>query len=554
MGKPLLSGFLHFYPDDDMTNKTQPASGRFHLFKATATIGGLTLISRILGFIRDTLGAQYLGAGSANDAFLIAWRLPNLFRALFAEGAFASAFVPMFNRTISEAEKKGQNGFAAGLRFASDVLSVLLPLLIIFEIGMIAAAAPIVRIMTGGFPMGSAGEFQLAVFLTRLTMPYLALISIVTLLGGILNSLHRFWVNAAAPILLNVGLIIGLVFFRSNNPAMTAETQAIAVSLSGVLQLGWLIWACRSANVHLYPHWPKLTPAVKKMLSITWPAALGAGAVQFNLLISTALAARFLPEGAVSYLYYADRLNQLPLGLVGIGIGTAILPSLSRQLAEDQTEAAIHTQNRAIELALFLTVPAAFGLVIASMPLISALLQHGAFSASDSIHSAQALTAFSLGLPAYVLIKILTPGFHARTDTRTPVRVAIIAMFLNLILNLLFIKPFGHVGLALSTAIAAWANVIMLYGLLRHRNHFACDRQLFTRTIKIIIASLVMAAGLWPCLPWLNHMATGGVTYRIATLSLLLLFGSVLYFGTAALIGTFPLKEIKFYLQRRYKR
>ncbi|MFT9100075.1 MAG: murein biosynthesis integral membrane protein MurJ [Zymomonas mobilis subsp. pomaceae] len=534
-----------------MTKTPQSLPGKVHLLKATATIGGLTLISRILGFVRDTLGAQYLGAGPANDAFLIAWRLPNLFRALFAEGAFASAFVPMFNRTISEAEKKGQDGMAAGLRFASDVLSVLLPLLLLFEVGMIAAAEPIVEIMTGGFPAGTAGEFQLAVFLTRLTMPYLALISIVTLLGGILNSLHRFWVNAAAPILLNVGLIVGLIFFRSSNSFMTAQTQALAVSLSGVLQLGWLLWACHQAGIHLYPHWPKFTPAVKKMLSITWPAALGAGAVQFNLLISTALAARYLPEGAVSYLYYADRLNQLPLGLVGIGIGTAILPALSRQLATNDKDAAIHTQNRAIELALFLTLPATFGLIVTAGPLIRALLQHGAFSAVDSLNSARALSAFSLGLPAYVLIKILTPGFHARTDTRTPVRIAILAMLLNLILNLLLLHPLGHVGLALSTAISAWANVVMLYILLRRRRHFYCDGPLLRRSPRMVIAGGIMALGLWPFIGWFNQLAIGHIMHRITALILLLLLGSVLYFGSAVLIGAFPWKEVRRFLRRR---
>ena len=283
--------------------------------------------------VRDMLMARYVGAGLASDAFLIAWRLPNLFRALFAEGAFAAVFVPMYNRRMSEAEREAAaNGLAAANAFAGQVLSVLLPFLILFTAIMMIAAAPIVWAMTGGFPDGGPEKFDLAVHLTRITFPYLALISLVSLLGGILNSLNRFWVNAAAPVLLNVAMIVAILFFRGDSQAEVAETQAIAVTVAGALQLLWLVWSCRRAGVALQLARPRLSPDVKRLLWLIGPAALGQGAIQFNLLVSTSLAARFLAEGAVSYLYYADRLNQLPLGLIGIGIGTAILPSLSRQI------------------------------------------------------------------------------------------------------------------------------------------------------------------------------------------------------------------------------
>ena len=517
------------------------------LIRASATIGGLTLVSRVLGFVRDMLMARFVGAGFASDAFLIAWRLPNLFRALFAEGAFSAAFVPMFNRTVAQ----DKDGLAAGLRFAEQVLAVLLPLLIVFTAIMIAAAGPIVWAMTGGFPDGGPEKLALATSYTRITFPYLMLISLVSLLGGILNSLNRFWVNAAAPILLNICLIAALLFFRGHTDVETARTQAIAVTVSGVLQLLWLIWACRQAGVMLKIRLPRLDPQVKALLALIGPAALGAGAVQFNLLISTTLAARFLPQGSVSYLYYADRLNQLPLGLIGIGVGTAMLPSLSRQIGGGNRQAALDTQNRAIELVLLLTLPATAALMVCATPLIRALLQHGAFDAHDTIASAQALAAFSLGLPAYVLIKVLTPGFYARADTRTPVRIALIAMLVNLALNLVLIWPMAHVGLALSTAIAAWVNAILLYWTLRRRDHFAIDDRLRRTGIRLIAATLAMAALLFAINPLIDPWTGRSLIARVAALSAMIGAGAIVYFGAVFGLGAYSVAGLKGLLGRR---
>jgi putative peptidoglycan lipid II flippase len=523
-----------------------------NLVRATATIGGLTLVSRILGFVRDMLMARFVGAGLASDAFLIAWRLPNLFRALFAEGAFSSAFVPMFNRTVGEAEAKGDKAaLGTALRFTEDVLSVLFPILVVFTVLMMFAAAPIVWAMTGGFPDGGADKFDLTVQLTRITFPYLMLISLVSLLGGILNSLNRFWVNAAAPILLNICMIAGLLFFRGHNEIDTARTQAIAVTVSGAMQLAWLIWSCRQAGVVLKLRRPRLSPPVKKLLVIIWPAALGAGAVQFNLLISTTLAARFLKQGAVSYLYYADRLNQLPLGLIGIGVGTAILPTLSRQIGGGNDSAANHTQNRAMELSLLLTLPATAAFIVSAVPLIRATLQHGAFTAFDTIASANALAAFSIGLPAYVLIKVLTPGFYARADTRTPVRIALVAMLVNLIGNLVLIWPMEHVGLALSTAISAWVNVGLLYWTLHRRGQFSIDAQLCRRTIRLLLATLAMTAALLALNPLVDAHSGRGLIERIVAVGLLIAAGGIVYFAAAFLFRAYSLSELKSQLRRR---
>lgn len=516
-----------------------------NLVRATATIGGLTLVSRIFGFLRDMLMARFVGAGLAADAFLIAWRLPNLFRALFAEGAFASAFVPMFNRTIAEAERDGKEGLPAGLEFASQALAVLFPFLLAFTVLMIVGAAPIVWAMTGGFPDGGPAKFALATELTRITFPYLMLISLVSLFGGILNSLHRFWVNAAAPILLNLCMIASLLFFRGDNAIETTRSQAVAVTVSGVLQLAWLMWSCRRAGVSLRLRMPRLTPPVRKLLLIIGPAALGAGAVQFNLLISTTLAARFLPQGAISYLYYADRLNQLPLGLIGIGVGTAILPTLSRQIGGGNEVAANYTQNRAIELSFLLTLPATAALMVAATPLIRGLLQHGAFTPADTMGSAGALAAFSLGLPAYILIKVLTPGFYARADTKTPVQIALIAMAVNLIGNLILVWPLAHIGLALTTALAAWVNVALLYRTLRRRGHFAIDAQLRRRTVRLLGASVLMGGALALMEPWIDPWTGRGLIERIAALAVLIGTGVLIYAAAALMLGAFSLKELR---------
>jgi len=517
-----------------------------NLLRATGTIGGLTLVSRILGMVRDMLMARYVGAGLASDAFLIAWRLPNLFRALFAEGAFSAAFVPLFNRTMAEADAENPGtGQAVAIAFAGQVLSVLVPLLAIFTAIMMLTAGPLVYAMTGGFPDGGPEKFALARNLTQITFPYLGLISLVSLLGGILNSLGRFWVNAAAPVLLNICMIVAILAFRGSTPEHTAFTQAIAVTVSGAMQLLWLIWSCRRAGVVLRLGIPKLSPPVVRMLKLIGPAALGAGAIQFNLLISTSLAARFLKEGAVSYLYYADRLNQLPLGLIGIGVGTAILPALSRQIGGGDEKQASNTQNRAMELALFLSMPAAVALTISAVPIIRGVLQWGAFTATDTAGAASALAAFSIGVPAYVLIKVLTPGFYARQDTRTPVRIAVFSMLFNLVGNLTLIWPLGFVGVAVSTAIAAWVNVLMLYWVLHKRDQLKMDARFRSKGLRIIAASLAMGVALWLLGPLLDPHMTGGLVNRMLWLGLLCGSGGLVYGAAALLLRAYTIGELR---------
>ncbi len=522
-----------------------------NLTKALGSVGGLTLASRVLGLVRDSLFARFVGAGFASDAFLIAFRLPNMFRALFAEGAFSAAFIPMFNRKVAEgdAEEEGR-GLPHGIAFAEDALSVLLPVLILMTAIVEVAAWPVTWALTFGFKDVAPGQFAYVVELCRLTFPYLLFISIVSLLGGILNSLHRFWVNAAAPILLNLTLIAALIFVHSADPLVTAQNQAIAVTLSGALQLAWMWWACRRAGVTLRLKLPRFGSDVKRLMALIWPAAAGAGAVQINLVVSTALAAKFLPHGSVSYIYYADRLNQLPLGLIGIGLGTVLLPTISRLLGRGEEAKAMETQNRGMELALFLTLPATAALVVCGTPIAAALFQHGRFDAQDSLFTAQALAAFSIGLPSYILVKVLTPGYYARSDTRTPVRYATMSMVVNLVLNLILITPLGHMGPPLATAIASTVNVVMLYRTLVRRGQFTPDAQLRRRAPRLAVAAILMGAAMWFLNGVFQPFVTGTSLERWSALAVLVATGTVVYAAATMVTGAVRLADLKRLVRR----
>jgi putative peptidoglycan lipid II flippase len=508
------------------------------LARSLGTIGGLTLASRVLGLVRDSLFARYIGASFASDAFLVAFRLPNMFRALFAEGAFAAAFIPMFNQKVGDPDG---DGLPTGIAFAERALAVLLPVLVAMTVLLEIFAWPVTLVLSGRFNGVSPDQFAFAVLLSRITIPYLMLISLVSLLGGILNSLHKFWVNAAAPILLNVCLIVALLGFHSVDPLITARNQAIGVSIAGALQLVWLIWACRSAGVSLKLRRPRLI----------WPAAAGAGAVQINLVVSTALAASLLSHGSVTYIYMADRLNQLPLGLIGIGLGTVLLPTISRQLSGGHEAAALETQNRGLELALLLTLPATMALVLCGEPIAAALFGYGKFDASDVHFTAQALAAFSVGLPSYVLVKVLTPGYYARHDTRTPVKYATISVVVNLVLNLALIVPLAHMGPPLATAIASTVNVAMLYRTLVKRGHFAPDARLKRRSWRLALAALAMGAVLWTLQGQLAPYTHGTWPVRFAALTVLVGGGAAVYFLATLLLRAFTRDDLRLLRRKR---
>ncbi|HEV2817664.1 MAG TPA: murein biosynthesis integral membrane protein MurJ [Allosphingosinicella sp.] len=519
------------------------------LVRSFSSVGLLTLVSRMLGFVRVMLMARFLGASFATDAFLIALRLPNMFRALFAEGAFASAFVPLFNQKVSEDAGRMERA----LRFADEALAVLLPFLVLFTGLMMLFAGPAVLVLSGGFNEATPAQFAFAVDLARTTFPYLLFISLVSLLGGILNSLHRFWVNAAAPILLNLCLIGAMLFFNGPTDEDTARAMAWGVTVSGILQLLWLIFACAQAGVKLRLRRPRLNADVKRLMKLIWPAAAGAGAMQINLLISTMMAASLLPVGSVTYIDNADRLNQLPLGLVGIGLGTVLLPSIARMISNGDEKGALAFQKKGLQLALFLSLPAAAALIVSAQPIIRALLQYGAFTAFDTAATAGALAAFSVGLPAYILVKVLTPAFHARQDMKAPLRFALIAIGINLVGNLILIWPLRHVGPPLATAIAAWVNVFLLYRALRQRGHFEIDRDLVSHILRLALAALLMAAALFGIAPAIEPLLAGGFELRMVALGLLVGGGVIVYAAAVFITRAYTLRELRAVLKRKPK-
>ena len=520
------------------------------LVRALGSVGGLTLASRILALVRDSLAARYVGAGFASDAFNgVAFRLPNMFRALFAEGAFAAAFVPLFNRKAA-----GEGGLPAGFHFAERALAVLLPVLILFTAILIAAAWPVTWALSGGFSRQnpSAEQFAFAVALSRITIPYLALISLASLLGGILNSLDKLWVNAAAPILLNLSMIAGLWLFHGADEYETARVQAMSVTIGGALQLLWLIWACRRAGVSMKLRRPRLDADVKQLLRLIVPAAAGAGASQINLLISTALSGWLLASGSITYIYYADRLNQLPLGLIGIGLGTILLPTISRMLSKGEEQAAMETQNRGIELALFLTLPATVAFLVVAEPIVRGLFQYGRFTPEDAMRCGWALSAFSIGLPSYVLVKVLTPGYYARGDTKTPVRFAMVSIVINIVGNLAMIPTLGHIGPPLATALSSTVNVAMLYATLVKRGHFAADAGLRRRIPRLALAALIMGGALWAGEGLLDPWLTGAMLQRYVALALLVGAGVTLYGLASFITGAYRLSDIKALMRRKH--
>jgi putative peptidoglycan lipid II flippase len=513
------------------------------MLRSVFTVGGWTAISRILGFIRDILTAALLGAGPVADAFFVALKLPNFFRRLFAEGAFSAAFVPAFSGTLVA------EGRAEARAVAEQTLAALSTLLFMLAALAILFMPQVMRVLAPGFA-DEPLRFGLAVELSRITFVYLPLICVVSLLSGVLNGLDRFAAAAAAPCLFNLSMIAAFVLVGAE-PVAQARAQAVAVAVSGGLQLILLAWAVQAAGMRLRFPRPRITPAVKRIARLMLPGTLGAGVTQINLMVDVILAS-LLPAGAVSWLYYADRVNQLPLGVIGIALSTALLPLLSRQVRAGEMAAANASQNRAVEFGLLITLPAAVALVVAALPIVDTLFGRGAFGAADATATAAALAAYALGLPAYVLNKVLAPAFFARSDTATPVRVGIATVVLNIALSLILIRPLGHVGLALATALAAIANVAALWAVLWRRGHFVVEPRLAGRVPRIALASLAMGGVLWAgeALLWAPAMGTGVRGLRWAGLASLIALGLSAYAAAALGLGAAKFEEIRGMLRR----
>ena len=507
------------------------------LIRNVVVLGGWTLLSRGAGFARDMMMASYLGAGPVADAFNVAFSLPNMFRRFFAEGAFNQAFVPLYAKKLEAGED------ARG--FAQDAFSGMVMVLTVFTLIGTLAMPWLVWAMASGF-VGDQ-RFDLAVDFGRITFVYIFFISLFALLSGVLNAHGRFAESGFVPVLLNLIFIAAMALAAWQGWDM-GLTLAWTVPVTGVAQLAWTWWAAARAGFRPRLRLPRWTPDLRRLLVIAGPAVLAGGVVQINLIISRQVASG--TEGAISWMSYADRLYQLPLGVVGIAIGTALLPELSRRLRAGDAEGGRDALNRGAEFALALTLPAAVALVVIAMPLVQVLYQRGAFGPDDTANTALALSAYGLGLPAFVLHKVLQPLYYAREDTRSPFRFAVWSMVVNAVFAMALMPVIGFLAAALATTVSAWIMVLQLWlGARRMDSSAHFDARLKSRLWRILLACAVMGGVLWALTLALGP-ALDAARWRWLALGGLVTGGIVTYFAVGTLLGAFRLSEFKSAMRR----
>ena len=504
------------------------------LVRKFATVASGTLMSRVLGFTREMLMAAALGTGPIADAFNAAFQFPNTFRRLFAEGAFNAAFVPLFAKEI---EAGGMDG---AKRFSEEVFGVLFTVLTAITILMeLAMPLLVATIVAPGF-VDNPQKFDLTAALATIMFPYLICMSLGAMMSGMLNSLRRYFAAAIAPVFLNIILIgvLAYAWYKGNDGLSVGYGLAWGVLAAGIVQLA-IVWiAVRHAGISVGFRRPRLTPNVKRLLVLAFPAAITGGITQINQLIGTAIASA--QDSAVSSLAYADRIYQLPLGVVGIAVAIVLLPELARALKSGNLVEAANLQNRSVEFTLFLTLPAAAALLVMSEPIVRVLYERGAFAATNSTPIVSAVLAiFGLGLPAFVLIKAFTPGYFAREDTRTPMYFAAISVVVNVSVALTLFPKIGAAGIATASAIAGWANALMLLGVLVWRGHWGRDIGLLTRIPRLLIAAAVMGGFLYVGIRWFApQLASASPLYTQAiALATLSAVATVIYFAVAFAIG-----------------
>jgi putative peptidoglycan lipid II flippase len=519
------------------------------MLRSVLTVGGWTMASRVLGFIRDMLMAALIGAGPVADAFFMANKLPNLFRRLFGEGAFNAAFVPEFSGLLAT------EGPDSARRFAQEAISVMA-----FWLGAITVLGEIfmpaiMHVLAPGFA-ADHDKFALTVDLARITFPYLMLICLAALLSGALNGMEHFAAAAAAPVLYNLFAIAALLGLTPFVPTV-GHAAAWGVSASGIVQLALLVWAVHRAGMPLRIPRPRLTPKMKLLLRRMAPGLIGASAAQLNQAVDLIIAS-LLPAGTVSLLYYADRIQQLPLGVIGIAVGTALLPMLSRQVRAGDGAAALSSLNRAIEYALFLTLPAALALTVSAFPIMWVLFGRGAFDIETARLASQSLAAYAIGLPAFVLVKVLAPAAFARGDTALPVKIGMITLAINFLLNIVFnagalapasiagsLPLLKHIGPALATSLASTFNMVVLGIALHRRGHLVTDADLRRRLPRMGLAALAMAVTLWVAQPPLFHFGRWFGLISLVTL------GVGVYGAAATALGAFDTALLRRILHRR---
>ena len=477
------------------------------LLRSSLVVGAMTMISRVAGLVRDVVLASLVGASGNADAFFVAFRIPQFLRRLFAEGAFSQAFVPV----LSEYRARRPEHEVKAL---VDAVSGVLGAALLAVTALAVLGAPVVALVFAPGFAQMAGKLALTGDLIRITFPYLFFISMTGFLGAVLNAYSRFAVPAFTPVFLNLTLIAGALV-GGRYVAEPAFALAWAVFVAGLVQLVFQLPFV--ARIHMLPR-PSFQlrhEGVRRVLKLMLPALFGVSVSQINLLLDTVLAS-FLPEGSVSWLYYAERLSELPLGVFGIAIATVILPGLSREHATESAAGYRHTLDWAISMICMIGLPAGAALLLLAEPILATLFQYGALTPRDVFMASLSLSGLAFGLPAFMLIKVLATAFYSRQDTRTPVKIGIIAMVANMVLNLLFVLPLhflwqvGHMGLALATALAAYVNAGLLMRGLTGRGIYALDAPLRADLRRILLATLAMGALLVACMPWLEHLASLG--------------------------------------------
>lgn len=505
------------------------------LVRGFLSVGIWTFISRVSGFVRDILMAAWLGTGPVAEAFLIALSLPNMFRRFFAEGAFNTAFVPIFSKKLADHED--------AKRFALQAFSGLFMIVLILSAVAMIFMPVLVWLMASGF----AGDerFALAVEYGRITFPYILLISLASMISGVLNANSRFTAAAAAPVLLNLLFIVAMVLGRWRGWDL-GLTLAWATPITGIAQLALVWWDAHRTGWTFWPRRPRLSPDMRRLLAVALPAAFAGGVVQLNLLIGRQVGSQF--EGAIGWLSYSDRLYQLPLGVVGAAVAVVLLPELARRLAAEDHAGGQSAYSRATEFGLFLTMPAAFAIAVIAQPMVATLFERGQFTAHDTIQTANALIVYALGLPAFVLQKILQPLYFAREDTRTPFRFALMSMVVNAAVAFGLMGSVGFLAAALGTTIAAWVMVGQLWWGTRTMGQAArADARLRRTAPRILLASALMAVALWFMKGWLD--AAGFA--RIPGLAVLVFGGAAIYFTLSFATGAYSLSELKAATRRR---
>lgn len=510
-----------------------------NLYRAFATVGGLTLLSRILGFVRDILAAAVLGTGFVADAFFVAFRFPNLFRRLFGEGAFNSAFVPLF------AGRLEQDGREAARQFASEALSGLTFILVLLSAFCMLAMPWLMHFLAPGFEE-TPQKYDLAVLLTQITFPYLLCMSLVALLSGVLNTLGRFAESSSVSIILNVALAAAMVLSIAlgyRNDPMAGIIQAWGVFVAGILQLLHLLWGTWRVGMTPRLVRPCWSEGMKRLVALGIPGIVSGGITQLNIVIGTVIAS--LQNGAVSHLYYADRIYELPLAIVGIAIGVVLLPDVARNLRAGNDAAVMDSQNRSLEFAMLLTVPAAVALAVIPGPIVSVLFERGAFTTADTPATAYALGIFAIGLPSFVLIKVFSPAYFAREDTKTPMRYAGISLTANTIgsVGLFFLfRHLGlmpHLGIAVATTLGGWLNAGLLWLALVRHGHFKTDARLRQSLPMTLLSSAAMGVALAIAADLLSPYfgRTNGTVVRCAALAALIGTGGMVYAAAALATG-----------------